>query len=77
MVSYNHAMLTIFMPLLDEGTECWRPVGATPLGTQLYKVEGEVPQDETWAFLPGSIVICEIRKFQSGESGMTAIALAP
>jgi hypothetical protein len=47
------------------------------LGTQFYKVEGEVPQDETWAFSPGSIVICEMRKFQSGESGMTAIALAP
>lgn len=70
-------MLTIFMPLLDEGTDCWRPVGATLVRSQFYKVEGEVPQDETWAFSPGSIVICEMRKFQSGESGMTAIALAP
>jgi hypothetical protein len=70
-------MITIYMPLLDEGTDCWRPVGATLLGAQFYRVEGEVPLDEIWAFPPGSIVVCEKRKFQTGESGLTAIALAP
>ena len=70
-------MRTIYMPLLNEGTDVWRPVDAALVEGQIYRVEGEVPLGEVWAFPPGSIVICEQREFASGESGMTAIAFAP
>lgn len=70
-------MRTIYMPLLDEGTDVWRPVDAAPVEGQIYRVEGKIPLDEVWAFPPGSIVVCEQRELASGESGMTAIALAP
>ncbi|GAA4752525.1 hypothetical protein GCM10023264_19320 [Sphingomonas daechungensis] len=68
-------MATIYMPLLNEGVDVWRPVEATALTADTYRVEGDVPDDEEWAFDPGSIVRCESRKLSEGER-MTAVAVA-
>jgi hypothetical protein len=38
---------TIFMPLLDEGTEVWRPVKAIRKSDG-YLVLGPMPSDEVW-----------------------------
>jgi len=43
-------MVTIYMPLLDEGVETWRPVEATPLSGDTYRVDSALPDDEEWAF---------------------------
>lgn len=69
-------MATIYMPLLNEGVDVWRPIEATPLPSDLYRVEGEIPEDEEWAFAPGALVRCEWRTFAGGERGLTATGLA-
>jgi hypothetical protein len=50
-------------------------VQATHLTANTYRVEGPIPDDEEWAFAPGSVVHCESRSFSDGE-GLTAITLA-
>jgi hypothetical protein len=67
------AETTIFVTLLDEGTSVWRPVAATDLGGHTYRIEGVVPTDETWQFLPGQLVKCEYKTFSGGESCLVAV----
>ena len=69
-------MANIYMPLLNEGVDVWRPVEAAPLSSDTYRVEGSMPDEEEWAFAPGSIVRCESRTFSGGEKGLTAVELA-
>lgn len=62
-------MTTIYIRLLDEGTEVFRPTSAEPVGA-LFKVlptSNYDPQDEKWEFVPGSVVKCEKRKLQGDE----------
>jgi hypothetical protein len=68
-------MTTIYIRLLDEGTEVFRPTFAEPAGGALFKVlptSNYDRQDEKWEFLPGSIVECEIRKLE-GEEVLVAV----
>jgi hypothetical protein len=65
---------TIYIPLVDEGTDVLRPVNAVRLDQQLYQIlltEEYDSDDEKWKFPPGTIVRCreEIR-------AQTAIILA-
>lgn len=69
-------MVTIYMPLLDEGMEVWRPVDATALKRDNYKVEGQMDEGELWAFTPGTVVRCEWKVFNNGEAGLIAVAAA-
>jgi hypothetical protein len=64
-------MVTIYMPLLDEGTDVWRPVEATRLTDDTYRIEGVMDENEEWAFAPGSVVRCGRQ-----PRGLTAIDLA-
>jgi hypothetical protein len=59
---------TIHIPLLGEGTKVWRPVQAERLAPDLYLVRGPVPDDEEWAFPPGSVVRC-VASDLSGHGG--------
>jgi hypothetical protein len=71
-------METIYVQLLNEGTICFRPVPATKVFGSKYKVGGEDfydPKDETWEFLPGSIVTVE-KKNLSGDECLVAITNA-
>jgi hypothetical protein len=68
-------MATIYMPLLNEGTDVWRPVEATQLSAGTYRVEGEMPDDEEWMFAPGTAVRCEPKLLSGGEC-LTAIQAA-
>jgi len=63
---------TIYMPLLNEGREVWRPVAAVPLGDGRYRIAGEIPEDEEWEFLPGDAVIGRAR-FVVGEQRIVAV----
>jgi hypothetical protein len=66
---------TIYVELLDEGVDVWRPVTATPEREGVYRLPDEPPVDEAWAFAPGSLVRCEHRAFADG-AGLVAVALA-
>ena len=59
----------IYVFLLNEGVEVWRPTQAIELGKGLYKIlatEHYDPEDETWKFPPGSIVRGENKKLSNG-----------
>lgn len=65
----------MFVPLLNEGTEVWRPVAVESLKDGTYRVLGPVPDDEVWAFPPGSIVASQLRTFSDGEEQPVAVPL--
>jgi hypothetical protein len=68
-------MTTIYMPLMNEGVEVWRPVEAEPLGGEMYRITGAQPPEEEWAFAPGRVVRCAARQLSGGEC-LVAIELA-
>ena len=52
----------VFVRLLDEGTDVWRPVAARRLSETTYRLDtAPAPEDENWRFQPGDIVIAEHR----------------
>ena len=67
---------TVYMPLLDEGTDVWRPVEASRLDEGVYIILGVVPEGERWAFPPGSKVRCQPRRFPGETDRLVAKALA-
>jgi hypothetical protein len=66
----------IYVELLDEGTFVWRPVSATHIRDLIFKIEGNVPEGETWAFQPGEIVECEPHKLSEGTQLMVIRSLS-
>jgi hypothetical protein len=65
----------IYMPLLDEGVDVWRPVNAVHIEKNMYKIISinEDPDDEHWQFPTGDIVYCREIKFEDGNIGLVAI----
>ena len=51
--------MVIYVAIVDEGVEAWRPVAAEPLDAGRFRILSETPSDEKWQFRPGSVVICE------------------
>lgn len=67
---------TVYVRLMDDGTDVWRPVNAKrlPDGTfELAMPEGYDPENETWEFLPHARVRCASRQFSDGEIALVAI----
>ena len=64
----------IYMPLLNEGTDCWRPVSATPVEADRYRIDEQHydRDDEQWQFPPGSIVRCRLHTFSDGQTELAA-----
>jgi hypothetical protein len=59
---------TIYIYLLDEGTDVWRPVSAEQISDEIYRITGSPPDDtETWQFFTGDTVRCREQTFASGE----------
>ena len=61
----------VYVLLLDEGVDVWRPVEAVPLGGDRYRLLPTRDYDreiEVWEFLPGSIVIVELRRLSHGDA---------
>lgn len=59
----------IYVSLIDEGVEVWRPVPAYRVDADTYivlRTPDYDPQDESWQFPPGSIVVCEARQSADG-----------
>jgi hypothetical protein len=54
----------IYVPLLDEGINVWRPAPAHKIDPSTYIVlrpDNYDANDEHWEFPPGSVVVCETR----------------
>jgi hypothetical protein len=66
--------LTIYIPLLNEGTSVVRPTQAVQLGENLFRVlptRDDDPNDEEWKFPPGSVVEC-VLETRSGREVLVA-----
>jgi len=66
--------VTVFVALLDEGTEVWRPAQAERIDAAHFRLLGPVPDDEVWAFSPGTIVRAVEKTFSGGTTALVAIA---
>lgn len=68
-------MTTIYIRLLNEGTEVFRPAAAKPIGSHFFKVlptSNYNEEDEVWEFVPGSLVECERRQL-GGDDVLVAV----
>jgi hypothetical protein len=65
----------IYVRLLDEGIDVWRPVAATALpdGTYILAIT-QVPDNEQWEFPPGSRVVVERGSFE-GKAATDPVAV--
>ena len=68
---------TIYVALLDEGVDVWRPVQAERVRTGVFRIlpMNPDPEDERWEFPPGSVVRCEEREVSEGRA-LVAVALS-
>ena len=65
---------TVYVRLLEEGTDVFRPVSAVLMGDNTYLLRELLNYDEQiekWQFLPGSLVICE-QSWLDGEPVLLA-----
>ncbi|HEV3510718.1 MAG TPA: hypothetical protein VGS05_03380 [Candidatus Sulfotelmatobacter sp.] len=67
---------TIYMPLVGDGTECWRPVRAVQVGDDIFEISDKLPENESWAFSPHCRVRCRDKVFADGHAGMVVFAYA-
>jgi len=59
----------IYVALLDEGVEVWRPVQAERLSGNTYRILSQ-PYDRTieaWQFEPDDVVVCEMVESSDGR----------
>ena len=67
-------MKNIYVRLLEEGVEVYRPVPAIEKGNNIYEIQGYDIydcEDEIWEFAPGS---CVVVKEQLLSGGMVLVA---
>lgn len=57
---------TIYVRLLDEGTDVWRPVDAEKISDSIFRLIGTHDDSERWEFSTGSRVRVETRELASG-----------
>ena len=68
------SIVTIYMPLLNEGADVWAPVKAFRLNNGRYRVLGPAPKDQEWTFAPGAIVRSQRHTFGDDFQGVVAVA---
>lgn len=64
------------MRLLGLSEPVWRTVEVTALADAVYRIEGPMPQGETWQFEPGSLVRLGWRKFEDGQERLVPTSKA-
>ncbi|MBJ7330667.1 MAG: hypothetical protein JHC95_12280 [Solirubrobacteraceae bacterium] len=62
----------VYVELLEESVEVFRPVDAAPQGNDIYVLPSDAPPGEAWRFPPGSRVRCELRPLE-GRPRLVAI----
>ncbi len=68
---------TVYVHLLGEGVQVYRPVPAFQVAPTVYVLGGAEfydPEDEEWEFLPGARVVVEERIMEEGDTVLIAIA---
>jgi hypothetical protein len=71
--------VTIYIPLIHEGTPVVRPTQGVPMGGNVFLVRATAdydPNDEIWEFMPGSTVNCFLERHE-GDDILVARSLAP
>ena len=71
----NEIAEIIYIALLDEAVDVWRPVDAMAIGKSTCKIKSvnSNPDDERWQFVTGDTVYCEEKQFQNGAKGLVAV----
>ena len=72
-------METIYIRLLDEGVDVWRPVSAETLADGQYRIisENTDPENEKWEFKTGDVVLCAEKELMDGtESILRLVAVS-
>lgn len=62
-------VMQIYVALLDDGVDVWRPIQAEHLRGNIYRIVDQ-PYDrkiECWQFEPGDVVDCEIVESSGGR----------
>jgi hypothetical protein len=59
--------ITVYVELLDEGVEVWRPVAASQVRAGVYRLADDADEQEQWAFPAGSLVRVEDRDLSDGR----------
>ena len=68
---------TIFIRVLNEGSDFWRPVAAESVSESTYRIKANSEsKTELWEFQPGMVVKVERRGFSDREDGLFAMELA-
>lgn len=67
----------IYVALLDEDVDVWRPVSAEHVAGKVYRItdKSHDPLLESWQFRPGDAVVCDLIEVQ-GERVLAAVRLA-
>jgi hypothetical protein len=58
---------TIYIKLLNEGTEVFRPVDALLIRDNIYEIAQAQIGDEDWEFNSGSKVYCNLKKIEHAD----------
>jgi len=64
---------TIYVRLLDEGTDVYRPVLSKLIDNNIYLIGQRQDNDERWEFEPNEIVEVEEHYFKDGVMGLIAV----
>jgi hypothetical protein len=69
---------TIYVYLLEEGTDVWRPVEAEVLARDRYRIISENinPKDEKWEFVTGDIVRCKRKVLRNSGTQVCLVAVS-
>jgi hypothetical protein len=65
----------IYVYLLNEPVDAWRPVHADEIGHGLYHIglDNYAPDDEEWEFLPGDYVAVREMRFNDDRVELVAV----
>ena len=67
---------TVYVRILDEGTDVWRPVQAKLIRGRMYVLSTDLcPEGERWEFAPGSQVRVKRQKLSGHEVLVAASAV--
>jgi hypothetical protein len=62
----------LYVRLLDEGVEVWRPVRGIHWADDVYRILSEPREGERWEFASGTAVRCRPQTFPDGEEQLVA-----
>ena len=67
---------TVYVKLLEEDVDVWRPVEAEWVAGDRYRLLDEPPDEEVWSFVKDDLVRCERRRLSGPEDVLVALSKA-